>query len=504
MDVRLFFNPHVVISGSHRESIRYVKECLQGVDVAAIDCITYKLIQKYAPQELQGIACIGETLEGLTPPFVSRRTLAKTEGLHFILCDAFEKTLSCNLGESFKNLSEMYELRSALDALYIKGFRTVNPGDYKVNFLNQSALRHVKFRLWKEPLEMNVDKKKTSKFVDYYAKLDMCPYFFGVNTTSPACQRWFNRGMLLAYNFNHDGARECFFNCLKEDAECIMAYWGICYVSGIYYNNHTCAEDRMKIACKYATLGISKLAKLHEDNLEVSVLEELLMRAIECRAIHDFKEDSNNQVVSESNIIYSRAMYSIYTRFPLHPDVISLLRRVFNEFNPWKLWPSTTRDRQIINENDKLEEISISGNTFQIKHILEIGIKNNRPHPGLAHFYVHAVEQAPFISMLDEAIEQSHLLRSQWPAAGHLLHMASHIDMQLGKYKATIEANSAGILQDDAFAMQFGNDNYYHGYKIHNYHMLVWGPCLLENMKLLFLVPKKYLQKPHQKPWIAI
>ena len=70
-------------------------------------------------------------------------------------------------------------------------------------------------------------------------------------------------------------------------------------------------------------------------------------------------------------------------------------------------------------------------------------------------------------------------MRSQWPAAGHLLHMASHIDMQLGKYEATIEANSAGILQDDAFIMNW-SDNYYHGYKIHNYHMLVWGPCLLK------------------------
>ena len=60
----------------------------------------------------------------------------------------------------------------------IKGFRTINPEDYKVNFLNQTALRHVKFRLWKGPLEMNVDKKKTGNFVDYYAKLDMCPYFF--------------------------------------------------------------------------------------------------------------------------------------------------------------------------------------------------------------------------------------------------------------------------------------------------------------------------------------
>ena len=144
--------------------------------------------------------------------------------------------------------------------------------------------------------------------------------------------------------------QESVFQLSKRRCRGIMAYWGICYVSGIYYNNHTCAEDRMKIACKYATLGISKLEKLHEDNLEASVLEELLMRAIECRAIHDYKEDGNDQVISESNIIYSRAMYSIYTRFPLHPDVISLYAESLMNLTPWKLWPSTTRDRQLINK----------------------------------------------------------------------------------------------------------------------------------------------------------
>ena len=47
-------------------------------------------------------------------------------------------------------------------------------------------------------------------------------------------------------------------------------------------------------------------------------------------------------------------------------------------------------------------------------------------------------------------------------------------------------------------AMQFGNDNYYHGYKIHNYHMLVWGAMFAGKYEIAISSAEKYLQKPHQ------
>ena len=150
-DIRLFFNPDVTITGSHRESIRHVKEKVNNVDVAAIDCITYQLILKYAPEELNGITCIGKTSEALIPPFVTRREYVEKEGLYSILCDAFENTLSCNLGDAFKSISDMYELRNALDALYIKEFQIINPEDYKKTFSKLNIVaKHIKFYLWKE------------------------------------------------------------------------------------------------------------------------------------------------------------------------------------------------------------------------------------------------------------------------------------------------------------------------------------------------------------------
>lgn len=74
-------------------------------------------------------------------------------------------------------------------------------------------------------------------------------------------------------------------------------------------------------------------------------------------------------------------------------------------------------------------------------------------HAGLAHFVVHFFELCPDRDFaVARASAQADLLRSQWPAAGHLLHMASHIDMLAGDYDAAIRANEAGILPDTRFA----------------------------------------------------
>ena len=111
----------------------------------------------------------------------------------------------------------------------------------------------------------------------------------------------------------------------------------------------------------------------------------------------------------------------------------------------------------------------IDARTLEIQRVLEAAIASHSPHPGLAHFYVHLMELAPEERMVAKAVSQSNLLRSQWPACGHLLHMASHIDMQFGDYERGIRCNWAGIQQDKVYAALRGSNNYYHGYRIHNH-----------------------------------
>lgn len=47
----------VMFSGSHRQSLRELQQ--ENADIAAIDCVTYALLQRYQPQALAGLVAIG-------------------------------------------------------------------------------------------------------------------------------------------------------------------------------------------------------------------------------------------------------------------------------------------------------------------------------------------------------------------------------------------------------------------------------------------------------------
>ncbi len=46
-----------MFSGSHRRSLRELQQ--ENADIAAIDCVTYALLQRYQPQALAGLVAIG-------------------------------------------------------------------------------------------------------------------------------------------------------------------------------------------------------------------------------------------------------------------------------------------------------------------------------------------------------------------------------------------------------------------------------------------------------------
>ena len=51
------FFSEVVFSGSHRQSLRELQQ--ENADIAAIDCVTYALLQRHQPQALAGLVAIG-------------------------------------------------------------------------------------------------------------------------------------------------------------------------------------------------------------------------------------------------------------------------------------------------------------------------------------------------------------------------------------------------------------------------------------------------------------
>lgn len=62
------FGP-VEVSGSHRESIRCVRE--GGADVCAVDCVSYALLGARSPDELAGTRVLGRSPPQLALPFIT-------------------------------------------------------------------------------------------------------------------------------------------------------------------------------------------------------------------------------------------------------------------------------------------------------------------------------------------------------------------------------------------------------------------------------------------------
>jgi len=48
-----------------------------------------------------------------------------------------------------------------------------------------------------------------------------------VSAASAAGQRWFDRGFLWRYGFNHEEAIRCFGAATAQDSGCAMAFWGV-------------------------------------------------------------------------------------------------------------------------------------------------------------------------------------------------------------------------------------------------------------------------------------
>jgi len=135
---------------------------------------------------------------------------------------------------------------------------------------------------------------------------------------------------------------------------------------------------------------------------------------------------------------------------------------------PWKLWKDGNPEPD----------------TLEITQILEEALKNFEPHPGIAHLGVHALELSPFP---ERGVPFASVLRSPVaPDAGHLLHMASHIDVILGDWPAAFEANKKGIEADNKILSIIGPFNFYTLYRMHNLHFIVYVCMMMGQFKEAF------------------
>jgi len=273
-------------------------------------------------------------------------------------------------------------------------------------------------------------------------------YHLAVSHAAPEVQTWFDQGLQLVYGFNHDAGVRCFAKAAELDPDCPMAWWGIAYGYGIDVNNPDVAEEEARAAYSAAQEALRLVD-------EASPVEQALIRAVALRSLYPLPED--RRPLDEA---YAEAMGRARERFPHDPDVGALYAEALMNLQPWDYWT---------HEGEPVERAE------EIVSILEEVLRAHPLHPGANHFYIHAVEASGDKARAVAAAER---LEALVPGSGHLVHMPSHIYINVGRYDDAVKANQRAIEADGQYFEHFGEPTFYRLYFVHNIHFLSYAAMM--------------------------
>ena len=92
--------------------------------------------------------------------------------------------------------------------------------------------------------------------------------------------------------------------------------------------------------------------------------------------------------------------------------------------------------------------------TLEIKRVLERALEQEPHHAGLCHLYLHMVEMS---STPQDGLEVADRLVNIAPDSGHLIHMATHIYIQLGMYNKSLRLNQLAYERDMQYIEREGH-----------------------------------------------
>lgn len=240
-----------------------------------------------------------------------------------------------------------------------------------------------------------------------------------VTTNSLEAQKYFDQGLTLVYAFNHDEAQRSFEEAVKIDPSMAMGWWGIALATGPNINLPE-DTDRGKVAFNAIQKAVSLESKVTPE--ERALIDALAKRYVASGAMTTAQQQA-----------YADAMRAAWKRYPDDPDVGALFAESLMDLHPWQLWSKTGKP------TEGTEEIVVTLETVLAKH---------PEHMGANHYYIHAVEASP---NPERGLPSADRLGPMVPAAGHLVHMPSHIYIRTGNYDASAKANSQAIVADKKY-----------------------------------------------------
>jgi tetratricopeptide (TPR) repeat protein len=270
-----------------------------------------------------------------------------------------------------------------------------------------------------------------------------------ITTKYELAQRYFDQGLTLLYNFNHGEAIRSFAAAAQLDPDCAMAHWGVAYAHGPNINAPMFPE-----AVQPAWEAVQRAVALKP---KASAKEQALIDALAKRYAGQPPEDR-----APLDLAYADAMREVARRFGDDNEVLTLFAEALMDTAPWNYW---TPEQQLKPAAREAVEA------------IERVLGRVKAHPGADHLYIHLVEAGPNPG---KGVPSAERLAKLAPAAGHIVHMPSHIFLRVGRYHDASEWNDEAIEEDEAYLRRVKPAGLYSGgYYPHNVHFY-WYSTMME------------------------
>jgi tetratricopeptide (TPR) repeat protein len=295
---------------------------------------------------------------------------------------------------------------------------------------------------------------------------DLGPYSRKVTTSAPEAQLWFDRGLNWLFGFNHGEAIKCFQKALAHDGECAMAHWGISYASGPNYNVPWKRYDPKGLqTALQASYDAMLQARAHA--AKASPVEQALIAALPAR----YPQRQAIEDMTPWDKAYTGEMRKVFAAFPGDLEVRAVFAEAIMNETPWQMWD--------LRSGKPAEGAATEECKAVLEHALD-KVPAAWDHPGLLHLYVHLMEMSPFP---EKALRAGDRLRNIVPDSGHLIHMATHLDVLCGHYNDVLHYNQKALETDRRFLAYSDDPGIYRAYVIHDFHFAIYGATFLGQYK---------------------
>ena len=269
-------------------------------------------------------------------------------------------------------------------------------------------------------------------------------------TATPEAQKFFDQGVRLLFGFNHAEAIRSFREGARQDPNCAMCWWGVAFALGS--NINLPMQDDAVGPAWQALKNAQALAP------KVSPKEQAWIAALGKRYAESKKADR-----AKLNADFAAAMGDLARQYPDDVDVQTFWAESMMDTQPWDYWEADAKTPK--------------GHGAAIVATLEQVLAKSPNHPGALHLYIHAVEAS---TTPERAEAPADRLLKLMPAAGHIVHMPSHIYYRVGRYADAASANEAAAKVDEDYIAACRAQGFYPaGYYGHNIHFL-WTSAEME------------------------